>query len=436
MITMKFKSLALKLSLLAAVAMTSVADAGTAYFSNYETKTADVVAGFRKTGSVSLQYEMVVYLGDITNFLTVPAGTTITITNYTTAQLNTLCGNNLNNLQWSVFAASEAAQDPATFSTTLGNFPANTSWYTIPRSNPSVQSATPARLSVNAAQTLTGPIGTVTTGAADISASLSASGTNSAYVLSEPVNSGVDSSGATLDANINDVNTPPLADFGGQAFTYTVENTTPASFTTAVASDFYQNCPYGEADPITGLSSVNPSLHVGYFTLNPSGTLTFTRSAPNPVLTAATTSANNGFGPLMVTLGCTVYGTITNYVWNFGNGIFITNSTPTVTYTYPKGGTTYTAHVTVYGPGGSSTFTVGAISPATPVTAAISGTNLVLSGTKGPVGAQYHFITATNLLTPLSSWKGVGTNTVPAGGAFGYTNSTTNTSAFFILVSP
>jgi len=426
----KLHSLVVKLALMAVLTGTIAAEAQP-YFIDRESATADVVAGFRKTGSYALQYEMVVYLGDITNYLTVPVGNSITITNYTTLQLSNLCSKNFGNLQWS----SEAAFDPATFSTTLGNFPANTTWYTVPRSNPSVQTAVPSRLSLAQAESLSPTIGDVSDAADYISSSLPASTTNSAYVLVEPVNSDVDGGDATLDDIINDANNPPLGDFGGQAFTYTVENTTPSTFSTAVVSDFYQNCTSGEVDPITGLSTEVASYHVGYFTLNPNGSLTFTRSAPNPVVTGGTASATTGFSPLAETLSVSAYGTITNYVWNFGNGVIITNTSPTATAYYAKNGT-YTARVTVYGPGGSSTMILGTIKPASPITATLNGTSIVLSGSNGPVGTQYHFLTATNLLLPLSSWKPVGTNVVASGGSFGYATSTTNAQSYFILVSP
>jgi len=434
MIKLKFPSLVLKLGLLA-VLTGSLAAQAQPYFTDKESATADVVASFRKTGSYALQYEMVVYLGDITNFLTVPVGTTINITNYTTLQLSNLCSKNFGNLQWSVFAASEAAIDPAAFTNTLGVFPANTSWYTVPRGNPSVQTAVPSRLFIGAAESLTPAIANVSDGALAISASLPASTTNSAYVLAEPVNSDVDGGDGTLDDNLNDANNPPLGDFGGQAFTTTVENTTPSTFSTAVVSDFYQNCTADEVDPLTGLSTEAASYHVGYFTLNPNGSLTFTRSAPNPVVTGGTASVTSGFSPLLETLSVAAYGSITNYVWNFGNGVIITNTSPTATAYYTKNGS-YTARVTVYGPGGSSTQILGTIKPASPITATVSGASIVLSGSNGPVGTQYHFLTSTNLLLPLSSWKPVGTNLVTSGGSFGYTSSKTNSRAFFILVSP
>ncbi|HEV2327420.1 MAG TPA: hypothetical protein VGY56_01380 [Verrucomicrobiae bacterium] len=50
------------------------------------------------------------------------------------------------------------------------------------------------------------------------------------------------------------------------------------------------------------------------------------------------------------------------------------------------------------------------------------GTNLVYSGTNGYAGGQYYVLASTNLMSPLSSWKPVSTNTFLTGGLFSVTN--------------
>ena len=57
-------------------------------------------------------------------------------------------------------------------------------------------------------------------------------------------------------------------------------------------------------------------------------------------------------------------------------------------------------------------------------------------GTNCPGGLPYRILTATNLALPLARWIPVLTNTLTAAGDFAYTNSTTNGSAYFRLVSP
>jgi hypothetical protein len=103
----------------------------------------------------------------------------------------------------------------------------------------------------------------------------------------------------TGDANdysvfVEDPQNITLGDFGGN-MPSTVENTTPTSFTSAVVSDLYQSVPNGYTDPNTGTTS-GSAYYVGYFTLNPSGTMTFTRASaappPKPLIVSITHSGS------------------------------------------------------------------------------------------------------------------------------------------------
>jgi hypothetical protein len=86
-----------------------------------------------------------------------------------------------------------------------------------------------------------------------------------------------------LSVYIADPNSPNVADFNGTLGS-DVDNTTPASFNSAVRSDLYQVCPSGTIDPIT--HSTGPlAYYVGYFQFNPDGTMTFTRGTTNSVVT-------------------------------------------------------------------------------------------------------------------------------------------------------
>src|SRR5437870_3374323 len=97
----------------------------------------DLLAGFRKTGAFKGNYELVVNLGNITNFEAVSAGATINITNFATSQLSAAFSS-YNNLQWSVSAAFGG-------SGSWSGFPASTLWYTVPRINPGSRSDAPIR---------------------------------------------------------------------------------------------------------------------------------------------------------------------------------------------------------------------------------------------------------------------------------------------------
>jgi PKD repeat protein len=133
---------------------------------------------------------------------------------------------------------------------------------------------------------------------------------------------------------------------------------------------------------------------------------------------------------------------ITNWIWNFGDGSSVTNAAGTnVTHAYAVAGTN-TVSLTVNSPGGSGTTNrlnyIVVLPQPTIGTVALSGTNLVLSGTGGPVGQTYRILTSTNVASTLSSWTPVFTNTFTSpSGSYSYTNSTpTNGASFFILVSP
>jgi len=198
-----------------------------------------------------------------------------------------------------------------------------------------------------------------------------------------------------------------------------------------------------DIDPLTGTTNGTAD-YLGYFTLQTNATLTFTRAATVSPPAAGTLagSATNGFAGLQVVFTNTASGSITNWVWNFGNGVIITNSTgANVTNTYSAAGT-YTVTLTVYGPGGSSMVTVAnyIVTSPTPKFAplvSISGGKVVIGGSNCPVGLQYRVLTTTNVALAVSNWIPVLTNTFQANGAFSFTNSTTNPpTLYFRLVSP
>lgn len=102
---------------------------------------------------------------------------------------------------------------------------------------------------------------------------------NNSVLVREPVSD--DGTSTTLNDFISDQLNPAFGDFGGGTINYSVECTNPASFTTPTRSDFYQSCPNSGGttytDPITGQTTGNCYL-VGYFLMNPNGSMTFTRA--------------------------------------------------------------------------------------------------------------------------------------------------------------
>ena len=421
--------------LLAALVLPQIVNAQTF---NYQF--GDVLAGFRKTGQNAGLYELVVDLGNVTNFLKLPAGTTINITNYTATEITNAFADvgGYQNLQWSVFSAFP---NSSAWVTPLGTFPADTLRFTLPSTSVSTQTQAPALghkgLQQNVDTEITGAGG----GAASIAALLTGAPNtnNNPHLIREPVT--YYSSGYTLSFFIGDSQSVAEGDFGagGSPLPFVVENTTPNPFTAAQRSDFYESVPSGAKDPITGVTNAN-AYYVGYFILNPNGTETFTRAAAAtaPAITSVTSTATNGFAPLQVVFTNTATGTITSWVWNFGNGTIITNTTgAAVTNTYTTGGN-YTVTLTVSGPAGSSTnvlasFIVASAAPQL-ASAVLANGKFVVSGASAPAGIKYRILTATNLT---AGWTPVFTNTFPSNGSFSYTNSApTNSTAFFRLVSP
>ena len=74
-------------------------------------------------------------------------------------------------------------------------------------------------------------------------------------------------------------------------------------------------------------------------------------AAPKANFSATPSSGN---APLQVNFTDESAGLVTGWLWNFGDGTTSTDENPTHTYESPR---TYTAKLTVYGPGGSSTKT-------------------------------------------------------------------------------
>jgi len=431
-----FRRLGLKLALLAVLLLPELASAQFYSFNPY----GDVQAGFRKTGANAGNYELVVDLGNVTNFVAMSIGNTITITNFSPSQLSDAFPN-YNNLQWSAFSGVPAnGRNPPPWMSALGPYPANTYWFTLPRTNVNTQTQPPSGNSTAAQASQRSAMNGVGSGATTIAGFIGVTNAdNNTVLVREPVTY----STYILTAYIGDIVSPTNGDFGssGAPFPFSVENWTPASFTAAERSDFYQVCPVGYTDPITGLTN-GTAYFVGYFTLNPDGTMTFTRAAATVSAPVAGFSGTPtaGFAPLQVMFTDASTGTITNWLWSFGDGQSVTNtSSASVNHSYAAAGS-YTVTLTVAGPGGSnaSTQTGYVVASPTPTIGNVtrSSGNLVFSGTNCPAGVQYRILTSTNVALPVASWQPVATNNFLSNGTFSYTNATVNSAAFFRLVSP
>jgi PKD repeat protein len=355
MINMHLRRLGLKLAVFAMLALPEMVGA---QFFNYN-QYGDVLAGFRKTGAYQGNYELVVDLGNVTNFVGLRIGTTINITNLSAGAL-TDAFTNYANLQWSVFATFPQS---SAWVTPLGSFPATTIWYTDPCVDVNTETTAPPRLYSSLQQVQQNLMNGVGRGALMIAGYLGTTNAdNNTLLVREPVSY----STYVLTAFIGDEDDSTVGDFGpgGSPLPVVVENTTSNSFTSAMRSDFYQVCPTSsssktQTDPITGLTNGN-AYFLGYFLFNANGTMTFTRAAavvPAPVA-GFSGSPTTGSAPLPVVFSDASTGTITNWLWTFGDGHSVTNSTAAnVTNTYATTGN-YTVSLTVSGPGGPNTSTV------------------------------------------------------------------------------
>ena len=101
-------------------------------------------------------------------------------------------------------------------------------------------------------------------------------------------------------------------------------------------------------------------------------------------------------------------GSITNWVWSFGDGQTVTNnSNASVIHAYAAAGTD-TVSLIVSGAGGSSTNTLAnyvVVKPKAAIVGVVltTGGNLVFSGTNGPAGLQYRILTTTDVSLPLAA---------------------------------
>lgn len=291
---MKNNFLKINLTLLAALVLPQI---GGAQFFTYAN--GDLVAGFRKASGGS--YELVVNVGNITNFLAQPIGTVIPIANLSSNQLGDSFGNiNTSQFQWSVSAGLFGSIG------TWNGFPLSTIWFTLPRSNPNTQTTPPLPENKSSQMLCKACILQMEDGASTISSQLGVvNSDNNASLVREPVNylgEGFDYSECVADIN-------NIADYDGY-LGYNIENTIPRPFSTPSVSDLYQSI---AIDFTNG-----PATYIGYFTLNTNGVMTFTRAAqtttPPPPQIISVARANNT---------TTIFFTTTN---NFTYTLYYTNS--------------------------------------------------------------------------------------------------------------
>lgn len=485
----------------------------------YSDSSLDCMLCFRQQGVLN-PYDLEVDLGSVTNFYGVPMGQTITITNYTVAQLaNAMGSTTFGKVEFSVCVGNWAHQTGVST-----NYPRGIMWVTFARSDVNTQSAPFARSSaallISASAVVNNLGGQATAYSGQINSDPLANTPTAVAIPPNNSQSCENYIGPGLNSMLNGKFPQPIGQYA------------PSPFGAAIRSDFYVDYPNGYPDPLNANATTGNVSLIGYFTFNTDGTMTFTRASASsvaPPVASFTASPRGGFAPLTVVFTDSSTGAITNRLWNFGDGNSVTNSTGgNVTNTYTAAGA-YTVTLTVSGPGGSSTNAqvayISVTSNARPVASftgaptngfaalqvvftnsstgsitnwlwnfgdghtvtnstggnvtntyalagnytvtltvtgaggsstniqtgyvvasptpkfgrpqlQLSGGNFVLSGTNCPAGVRYRILSSTNVALALSSWTPVVTNTFLSDGSYSFTNSATKQVIFFRLVSP
>jgi hypothetical protein len=222
----------------------------------------DVALGFRKS-SPQGNHELVVNIGAATNYARLTIGTSVTISNFTPAQLRESFPT-FNSLSWSATAGGGGS---------VAGYPNNSLWLTVPRTDPNVPSPNPMRQTYAIQQTVLVQVQSILLGAAYLSSVIGTSNQNNNLVLvQEPINDESD-----LSAFISGKTDATVGTLRGTLWYDNAEITTPTSFTSPVRSDFYEIRPNGFPDPHTGANS-GPAYYLGYFEFATNGAMTFTRA--------------------------------------------------------------------------------------------------------------------------------------------------------------
>ncbi len=196
---------------------------------------------------------------------------------------------------------------------------------------------------------------------------------------------------------------------------------------------------YASSFSATNLPALSPGL-IWQNHLAVDGSITVMSASSAPVA-GFSGSPTNLFVTQTVTFTDSSTGSITNWVWSFGDGNVVTNtSNASVPHTYAAAGS-YTVGLTVNGAGGSSNSTLANYVVVKPRAAlggvTLTGREMVFSGASGPAGQPYRLLTAANVALPLTNWTPVWTNVFAPDGSYSCTNALgTNAAGFFLLVSP
>ena len=258
-------------------------------------KDSDLCLGFRKVTPYTENNEVVINIGQASNYVNAAIGTTLPVTAYTASQLVPGSFTTANNLSWSVtgwFVGPNSSYP---------GYPAYTVWLTVPRFDNAVRSADANRQTGSGQQVIKSKMSSILLNAGFISRDIGNSnafntatfiresiGTYSTHLMSVWMKSLVDSTIGSLNDTWTDNN---------------LEAATPDTFSGVSRSDLYEVRPLDDGrgndvvDPHTGTTGL--AYYVGYFEFKSDGTMTFTREdvnlqpAPPPPPTLTIRRTNN-----------------------------------------------------------------------------------------------------------------------------------------------
>jgi hypothetical protein len=278
---------------------TALAFVQTAAAQTFKYQVADLLLTLRKTGVYAENYEVVVNLGQASNYVNAAIGSHMTITKFSASQLVPGSFTTFDNLSWAVTGDYQGA--------TYAGYPNYTLWVTVPRSENGLRSSDATRLAFADQNTVRSKIDSILGGASYISKDLGTSNQfNTFSLVREYIGSPPNYSTHSLSvwmASVVDNTIGTLNDTwpSSEPNSGNLENTTPTGFSGTVRSDLYEVRPSANAagtpivDPHTGTSGL--AYYVGYFELGSDGTLTFNRQAastppPAPQIVSAARSGN------------------------------------------------------------------------------------------------------------------------------------------------
>ncbi|HEX2907776.1 MAG TPA: PKD domain-containing protein, partial [Phototrophicaceae bacterium] len=166
---------------------------------------------------------------------------------------------------------------------------------------------------------------------------------------------------ATINIIVNAATAAPVASFMANPTTgYAPLNVTFTSTSTGSITAYAWN--FGDGGTSNQANATHSYASAGTYTVsltvtgpggsNTASTTIIVNAVPAAPVASFTANPVTGNAPLNVTFTNTSTGSITTYAWNFGDGSTSAQANPT--HSYVSGGT-YTASLTVTGPGGSNT---------------------------------------------------------------------------------